>query len=143
MPNSKPRPDHSVTYDGQCRTTNSTASISRRPAATDVLTIRFGNSLNCRTISTEPTTRRRTAHHVQTTRLGAIAITVERSVSHQSPDAKHHTTFRSPGFVRWLLPWNVQNRTYLPTPKSKPRPNHPISHNGHYRTRISTVRISR
>ena len=54
MPNSKPRPEHSVTYNGQHRKAISTVSIVRRLTAT----------------------------HVLITRLGATAATVQRTVPH-------------------------------------------------------------
>ena len=95
------------------------------------------------TISTVSISRRPTANHVPTTLFRTTVNTVQRSVPYQSPDVKQQTTSRSPGFVQRRLPYEDPYPTYLPTLNNKPRTDHPFSSEVHYRTRSSTVPISR
>ena len=59
------------------------------------------------------------------------------------PSSYRQTTSRPPSFVQWPLPYNDQYRAYRPIPNIKPRPSHPVECNGHCRTRITIVPISR
>ena len=109
-PNNNPRPDHSE------RTTINTAH--NHMYGTYLLTVN-SNSRPDHSVECNCLYRRASAHNLY-------------------PDAEQHITSRPPGFVHWPLPWNAQYRTYPPTPNTKPRADHTVSHNGHYHRKINT-----
>ena len=115
MTNSKARPNHPVGCNDHYRARISTVSI-------------FGGLIT---------------NQVPTTRLRTTVKSVQRPVPHLSHDAQQQTTSRSLCYVQRSIPYNDQYRTCLPTPNSDRRLDHSVGCNGHCRTRISTVPISR
>ena len=169
--NSKPRPDHSVTYicqyrvqrsvpyqsrDAQQQTTSQPPCFVQRSIPysdryrTNLLTstanivpitqfCTMAITIRGSTPYLSPDTKQQTTHRPPFFR--AKPTTVQETVPYQSPDGKQQTTSRPRGFAQWPLLSKGQYRTYLSMTNSKPRPNHPVGCNDHYRTRISTVSI--
>ena len=111
----------SKAYNDQYRTYRPTPNNKPRPDHSATYNGQYRTRIRTVSISQHPT-----ATVVLITRLGTMAITVQGSVPYLSLDAKSKPR-----------PDPTRVRT------NKPRPHYPLSYNGHCRTTISTVPISK